>query len=305
MYGKDKAVGRLTVALAAILFGCESVGVQLCYLGGFDTITLYATRFAIALLFFAATVLIFKVPFFVEKEYRLRVVIIGLGYVGTTWFLFSALGRLPAALAILFFYVYPSLTALIARIFWHQKLGAIKICALLLSAAGLVMLYWSSAAGIELLGLLFALLGALCNAIKLNIAGEVLPKVNIFTYSFDVFAVMFLSIFIIVPLGGGINLDVEPMSWIYLLFLTVGVTFGAGLLINRGLKSVPAVDVSILCLLEPPVTALTAYLFFHYLLTPWQLAGGILLLIAVVLPQLQEYRLAKNELPVANDKGAA
>lgn len=305
MFGKGKTAGRLTVALAAILFGCESVSVQLCYLGGFDTITLYATRFTIALVFFGATVLLFKAPILVEKEYRLRVFVIGLGYVGTTWFLFSALGHLPAALAILFFYAYPSLTALIARFFFHKKLNMVKICALLLAAAGLIMLYWSSAAGIEMIGVIFALLAALCNAIKLNIAGEVLPKVNIFTYSFDVFAVMFLSVFVIVPLAGGINLQVEANSWVYLFFLVIGVTYGAGLLINRGLKLIPAVDASIICLLEPPVTALTAFLIFRDILTPWQLAGGILLLIAVLLPQIQEYRLTRSAITIVDDEGAA
>lgn len=296
-----RAAGYITVIAAAILFGCESVTVQLAYQGGWNIITLLSSRFFVSALLFLFAVRLFRAPLLVEPAYRLQVLALSGLTLGGTLSLYLALANLPAALAILFFYAYPSLTALVSRVCYRQPLTADKLLALLISAAGLVLLYWSSAAQVRPLGILFALCGALAQSFKLNMVERLLPRVNQYTYNFNVTALtaLYYALGALLGLGGGFSLSpVNTQGWLTWIFLALFVTTAASFLLNRGASVIGAVNSAIIMLLEPPTTAFTAYLFFRDLLSPPQLLGGALILAAVALPMVLSRRAA-GKAPVA------
>lgn len=283
---RSRAIGFFVACCGAILIGTEAVVAQLCYAGGFNIITILTVRYCIAVFIFLAAALVNKVPLIVPREYRKQVLILGLLSVGGIVCLYMSLARLPAALAILFFYAYPSFTAIISRVFFRNKLSKVVIASLLFSACGLVLLYWSSASGIVISGVIFSLLAALDNAIKLNVAEKILPKMNLITYNFDIAVIVAVSYIVSIPIIGGFSLSVQPSAWIYALFLSIVVTAAATYLLTKAIRMIGAVHVSIVYLLEPPTAAITAYFAFGDVLSGWQLLGGCFVLMAVALPQI-------------------
>ena len=292
-----KAVyGRLMALLAAILFGCESVAVQLCYADGFTVMGLIAVRYGLAALLFGITLIFTRSPFWVAKEYRRQILILGLLFIASNWLLFISLAYLSAPLAILFFYAYPSLTAVVARFIYKEHLGMVKIYALVISMLGLFMLYWSSAGEISVLGTVVALAAAFLNALKLNMAEKVMSHVNVYTFSFDMaFIMCTFSIPLCLICGQFPTAGIPISGWLYAAGLALFVSYGSMLLINSSLKFVNAVDVSIICLMEPPVTALTAFLVFRDILSGWQIIGACLVMLSVAVPQISQLKANKSE----------
>ena len=287
---RDKVMaGRLMALLAAILFGAESVVVQLCYADGFTVIGLIAVRYSMAALFFGATLFFTHSPLIVEKPYRRRVFFIGLLFIASNWLLFISLAYLSAPLAILFFYAYPSLTALVAKVVYHTRLGWVKVLALVISMVGIILLYWSSAEDISFFGAAMALAAALLNAIKLNMSADVLPQLNVNTFSFAMSAMMSIISVPVCLIFGQLSPGIPGLAWFYAFALALFVSYGSMLLINSALRYCSAVDVSIICLMEPPFTALTAFLVFGDKLAGWQIVGALLVMLSVAWPEFLQY----------------
>ena len=134
---------RGIVCLTALLFGTESVVIQLAYAGGWSVFPLLTGRYLIAsvVLFFVTKA--YRVPLLIQKGERLHTLLLVLLQLIVNICLLQALAYLPAALAILFFYAYPALTALVTRVFYHRPLTRTKTMALILSGVGLILLYWT------------------------------------------------------------------------------------------------------------------------------------------------------------------
>ncbi len=295
-----KAYGYLATFCGAIILGTEAILAQLCYDGGFSVITILAVRYAMATVIFLAVALIKKLDFTIPKAERRSVLILGLLTVFGITALFFAFALLPAALAILFLYAYPSLTALVAKLFFHQKLSKVSIIALIFSAVGLVMLYWTSAAALSIVGISLALLAALEQSIKLNLLEKHLPNLNLITYNFFIMLMATVVFFLVAPFTHDFSLAVEPKAWIYAVLLGVGVTVLSNFFMTSGVNIIGAVDAGIIFLAEPPTTALLAFIIFADQLSPGQMVGGMLILVAAALPPFCHILNTKKRLKSAN-----
>ncbi|MCR4963424.1 MAG: DMT family transporter [Firmicutes bacterium] len=289
-----KAYGYLMTFCCAVIMGTEAVLAQLCYAGGFSVITILAVRYVMAAAIFVAVARIKKLDFTIPKAERKIVLLLGMMTVFGITVLFLAFALLPAALAILFLYAYPSLTALVAKLFFHQKLNKISIIALAFSAIGLVMLYWTSAAGLSVLGVVLALLAALNQSFKLNILEKHLPNLNLIVYNSIIMLIAAAVFLAAAPFSKSFSLAVEPKAWLYAALLGVGVTVISNFFMTVGVNIIGAVEAGIIFLAEPPTTALLAFLLFGDQLTLGQMAGGILILLAAGLPSCYSLIMAKK-----------
>ena len=293
--------GIITAVGAALLFGTESVAVQLGYAGGFNLITLATFRFFLGVLVFLAVLIITKSLPMVERKFRSRVLLLAFLRLANSLLLYASLMFLPAALAILFFYSYPSFTAIFSRVIFKNPMSRITLYSLIVSAIGLALLYSSSLAGLSVLGVVFAILSAVFNALNMNLASTVFPYVNLYTYSFNV-NVLVLAGYVIVSLldiWGGFTLHgINPDGWLSAVYLGIFVSACASFLMSRGIKLINPVNTSLIMLLEPPCAALLALLFFNDVLTLPQMLGGIIILLAVALPLIKNRRGKSQEIAV-------
>lgn len=291
-YPKNKAFGYTISCTSAIIWGTEGVLAKLCYGSGFSVAGLLSMRYILAALTVLLMVRLFRAPLLPPKHLRPKMLAIALVTTLNTFCLYMALNYLPPTLAILFFYAYPAFTTLLCAATGRQPFRLPQVMALLLSAGGLLLLYWSSLGEIMIIGVLFALLAASGQAIKLTYSKSLLAEMDIWTFNFSLTVVAMLgyNIYAMLGFGGGYTLAAVPQGWLYLLILGAVITVCGNLFMFMGVDLIGAVNNAIVSLLEPPTTALLAFLVFGDLLMGWQVFGGVLILLAVALPPLAELR---------------
>ena len=289
--------GYLVLISSAIIWGAEGVLVKLCYDNGFSLLNLSITRYLLALPLFALLAVLYKAPFLPPRALLKPMLLLSVNVVAGVVFLYLALYLLPAALAILFFYAYPSFTSILYRLMGRGPVGPLRVAALVISAAGLVLLYCSSLAGLAPWGVACALLSAALQAGKLYQTAALLEQVKVWTLNFftALFTLISFSLFGLFygafGHGGVWAVDIiMPAGWIYALILGLVVTVFGNLFMNLGVGWLGAVDTSLVLLLEPPTTAVLAFIVFGDLLNTWQMTGGILILAAVALPAVANLR---------------
>ena len=302
----DKArKGYVVLVLSAIIWGTEAILVKLCYEGGFSVISLLSLRYAVSLPVF---VLILKregTPLAPPQELLGPLLKLSANVLAGVIMLYLALALLPATLAILFFYAYPSFTSLLHMLLKRGPLGAPRLAALIISALGLILLYWSSNAGLSFWGVACALASALLQAGKLFQTASLLPRIsaaalnlfNAFTTTLAV-SLVFVAQAAFSQQGFGIA-AISDSGWLFMLILGMFVTVFGNLFMTMGIHYVGAVDTSLVLLLEPLTTAALAFLIFGDLLSHWQMTGGLLILLAVALPAAANLGLST---PLKNKK---
>jgi drug/metabolite transporter (DMT)-like permease len=207
-----------------------------------------------------------------------------------------------AAVATVLAFSSPSMTAILSRIVYKEKIGWIKIISIGLSLLGMIFVsgaYDPATWQLNTAGILFGLLTGLFFAIY-NLEGKHASDTSIdswtaLLYSF-ISATFFLLLF---NLGNDLFshraafadmlwLGNSVKGWGILFFLGVAPTLGGFGLYTLSMRSIPATTANLIATLEPAFTAIWAYFFLSELLTGSQLWGGLLILAGVILLRVAE-----------------
>jgi drug/metabolite transporter (DMT)-like permease len=197
---------------------------------------------------------------------------------------FAALERLDASIAALLVYTFPALVAAGAVALGRERLDARRLVALALAGAGLALVVGGAGTGrLDGAGAALALTAALLYAGYILVSDGLAARVGP------------LPLTTLVCTGAGVSLAagsaalgdlrpgaVEPEGWLALGALAVVCTVGAIGAFFAGLRRVGPTTASILATGEPVVTVALAFAVFGETLAAVQLAGGALVLAAVV-----------------------
>jgi drug/metabolite transporter (DMT)-like permease len=200
----------------------------------------------------------------------------------------AALDYLSAATLSFLFYTYPAWVALIAAVRRTEKLTPMRLGALALSLAGIVVMVGSPwAAPMPLPGVLLALGSALLYAIYIPAIGRFQQGIEpaaASAYILSGAAITFLAIGAATGTLGNLMLPSAP-AWLAaggVALLSTAIAFIAFL---RALPVLGSVRTAIICTVEPFYTAVAAALLFDQPLTTSTIAGGAFIAAAVVLLQ--------------------
>jgi drug/metabolite transporter, DME family len=207
---------------------------------------------------------------------------------------FVAFGRISIALALLVFYLYPALVALVSVIWFGERLDAVRWAALGISFAGLVLVLAGADGGIgrvDLLGIGLAFLGGLAQVFYVLAARHGfahVPGPQAAALTMGGAAALYLVIAAATGALGGL---VAPAASVDALWpvLVAGV-IGAGIptvAYITGIRRLGPSRASILAMLEPVIGVLLAAWLLAERPTLVQLLGGALILAAAVLLQLR------------------
>jgi len=206
-----------------------------------------------------------------------------------------------AAVATVLAYSSAGFTAILALWLFKEKLGLPKIIAVILSLGGCILV--SNAYRLEMwklnpLAVSTGLLSGLFFAAYTLIGKETARRdINAWTsilYSFA-FASVFILIFNLFPALPGtpgsyreLLPDLSIQGWLILIILSfVPTLFGFGLY-NTSMNYLPASITNLLATLEPAMTAVEAYIFLDERMTILQIVGGLTILSAVLIVQLEK-----------------
>jgi drug/metabolite transporter (DMT)-like permease len=294
-----RSSGTMLCVGSAAAFGAMAVFGKLAYDEGATVGTLLAVRFGLAAVMFWGLVLaggaVRELRALAGRDVSLGLALGGCGYAIQAGCYFAALQRIDASLLSLLLYTFPAIVAVAAVVLGRERLESRRLVALGLASGGLALVVAGAGAGAldplgASLGLGAALVYSTYILVSEGIAGRVSPRLLSALVCTGAAVALTVATALLGDLRPG---DVTAAGWGWLACLAVVSTVGAISMFFAGLDRVGPTSASILSTVEPVVTVLLAFLVFGETLAAVQLAGGVLVIAAVlalavrVRPQLQ------------------
>ena len=284
------ATGTACVVASAVAFGAMAILARIAFASGVDTATLLALRFAIAAVVMLAVAVVRKIALPSGGTLAVVVLLGTVGYGGQAFSFFTALTLAPAGLVALLLYLHPALVALLAAVFLHERLTAVKLVALALALTGTVLTIAPALASSNgaprgtgvLIGIVFAMAAAIFYSLYIVVGAWIGRRVAAFQVSTVVIASA-AALFVAASLIRGPQWPQTSAGWLAVLAIALLSTVAAVTLYFAGLRRIGPTRASTLSTLEPLVTVTLAALVLGESIAPVQMAGGALILTAVVL----------------------
>ena len=287
--------GLLLAIGGVVFFSLRPIFIKLAYAYVTDPVTLLALR------------MVFSVPFFIAAALWVRsgaehrplagrelAGVVGLGilaYYGASFLDFLALQYIPAGLGRLLLFTYPTIVVLLSAVLLGKKVTAREVVALIVTYAGLMLVFAHSLDGEQRnfwLGAGLAFASSLCYALYLVAGAEVITRVG--SVRFTAYAMSAASAACIVQfllLRPFSALDLPAPVYGYAIAMAVLSTAVPVFMTSEALRRVGANTVAIIGALGPVTTIAFGWLGLEETMTPLQLAGSALVMIGVVVISLK------------------
>jgi drug/metabolite transporter (DMT)-like permease len=281
--------GALFCLASATAFGAMGVFGKLAYDEGATVGTLLTVRFvlAAALLWLAvlATGRMRDVRALPRRDAAIALALGAVGYSAQAGGYFAALERLDASLLALLIYTFPVIVTVTAVALGRERASVRTATGLVLASTGIVLVLAGAAGGaLDPLGTALGLGAAIVYSAYILISEGVAGRMGALALSTLVCTGAAVTLTLGALVGGGLDpsaVSAEGYGW--LAGIAVVSTVGAVGLFFAGLSRVGPTAASILSTLEPVVTVGLAFAVFGESLGAAQLAGGALVLGAVLL----------------------
>jgi drug/metabolite transporter (DMT)-like permease len=284
--------GAVLCLVSAAAFGTLGIFGRLAADAGASIATTLLVRFAIAAAIFA---LVLRVTGGWARMRQLprHVVLTGLGLGAAGYSLqsglyFAAIERLDVSLVSLLLYTYPAFVTVAALMLGRASPSLRTVAALAVASAGLVLVLLAAGTGtFDLAGALLALAASVTYTTYILISDRIIGAVDPFALAALVLTGATASFAVTGLATGSLDLALPAEAWLWLLLIATVSTVVAVSAFFAGLRRVGPSEAAILSTFEPVVTVALAFMVLSERLTPAQLAGGALVLAAVVMLQLR------------------
>ena len=278
---RSSALGAAYILASALCFGSMPIFARAAYAAGVDTQTLLLLRFSIAsaLMWIAFAARRARLP-----RGRGLAMLVGMGavgYAGQAFSYFTALTLASAGLVALLLYLYPALVTLLSRAVFGYPLSALQLAAVAIALVGSVLTIGRAGDGTPL-GICFGLLAAFIYAGYI-LTGSRLPRDVTPTASSTVVVTSAAAVYAAVGAARGVRWPQTATGWGAVLAIAVVCTVLAIAFFLAGLERVGPVRASIYSTVEPAFTLVLAAVLLGERVTALRVAGGALIVGAVVL----------------------
>lgn len=278
---RQRWLGIAAMLLSAIAFGWLGVFARLAYADGAEPITVLCLRFSIA-----AVVMFGILRVRGERLPRGRLLVGllllgGIGYVAQSLAYFVALTMASAGLVAVLLYLYPGLVTIISVVFFKERLTPRMVLALVLALAGSALAIGPIGGG-KPLGILFAISGAVIYAIYITAGSRITAQAGAIPSSTVIMSAAAV-VYIGIMLARGPVWPASIDGWLAIVGIALISTVLAIVMFFIGLERIGPTAGSTISALEPLVSVGAAVVVLHEPISLWQLGGGLLILIAVVL----------------------
>jgi drug/metabolite transporter (DMT)-like permease len=289
------AAGLALAVGGVVFFSLRPIFIKLAYAHVTDPITLLALR------------MVFSVPFFIAAALWVRsgtehrplaghelAVVCALGilsYYGASFLDFLALQHIPAGLGRLLLFTYPTIVVILSALLLRKGVTGREVAALVLTYAGLALVFAQSLEGEQKnfwLGAALAFASSVCYALYLVAGAEVIRRVG--SVRFTAYAMSAASVACILQfllLRPVAALELPAPVYGYAVAMAVLSTAVPVFMTSEALRRVGANTVAIIGALGPVTTIVFGWLGLEEIMTPLQLAGSALVLVGVVVISLR------------------
>jgi len=286
-------MGVALVIGSACCFGTLGIFGKLAYRLGLSTPQLLSYRFAAAALLLWLTNLALRQRLPGRRSLVGLIVMGGAGYVGQSGSYFSALHFIPASTNALLLYTYPVVVTLLAALLFGEKLGWMKLGAVVVAALGTLLVIDVQLHAAPLIGVVLGLGSAAFYTGYILYGSRLLPGLPPLSSTAVIMtsAAAVWSAFALATGQLGINWT-APRAGLLASFAVVGTAVPI-LTFILGLRLVGPSRAAILSTFEPASTVLLAVLVLGETGSPLQYVGGALILASVLLLEGPGWRASR------------
>jgi drug/metabolite transporter (DMT)-like permease len=217
------------------------------------------------------------------------------GYSLQSGLYFAAIGRLDVSLVSLILYTYPAFVTLAALALGRAEPSLRTAVALAMASFGLVLVLLAAGTGqFDLTGALLALGASITYTSYILVSDRVVGSVDPIALSTLVMAGATATFAVAGLTTGSLHFALGGEAWLWLALIALVSTVLPVSAFFAGLRRVGPSEAAILSTCEPPITVALAFAALSERLTAAQLAGGALVLAAVILLQLPARRRARS-----------
>lgn len=275
--------GILYTALSALLYGIAPVISARTYAMGSNALTLTFFRESMVLPLLLAVLLWRRVPLRVTPKQLAILAAVGLFFRGATTLMLNIAYRyIGVGAATTLHFMYPVFVALICRCLFRERLGRVRLIALVLACAGVALfLEVGQGDGSAALGMGFSIASGLTYACFMAAMDKT------FLRQLDPFLVIFYTAAAIAPGMLLVNIplrqivfDLPPQAMFDTFLVAVISSFFAVIFLQIGVRYLSATTAAVFSLLEPVSCAAAGAIWLGESFTVHKVLGSVVILAA-------------------------
>ncbi|MFC7098028.1 DMT family transporter [Halobaculum marinum] len=286
-------VGTLLVLSSAAAFGTLGVLGEVAFREGLTVPSALALRFAVGTAVVWAGLLVGRAvggdaapDLALPRRETLTAVALGaVGYAGVSYGFFVGVQRMSAGLAAVILYTYPLFVVALASAFLDESVGVRTVAAAGLSLAGVVLISWTGAAAFDTVGALATLGAAAMYAAYIVVSRATLETADERVLTAYVAPAAAVSLAVVALVTDAVTVPTTAAGWGAVVALGVLATAFAIFAFFAGLARVGAGRAGVLSTAEPTVAVALGAVVLSEPVTPTMVAGGVLVVVGVVLVQ--------------------
>ncbi|NLP44462.1 MAG: DMT family transporter [Peptococcaceae bacterium] len=278
-----RSQGFILVFLSALFYSTLGIFGKYIYNTGIEMSSVIILRF------FATVILLGTFLLISRKEPLLTlsrpVLFQGVFFVATAIFYFMAVKYLSAGLATVILFAHPALVAVLAVIFYREKIKATQVFGLMLALLGLFFiseLHIGDSMALSPLGLTLAILSAVVYGVYVLLGQKSVKTDGVWTITFTVALMGLVILALVFPRSIPALFSIT----LYQLLLGFAMAFFGTLLpvvlLLKGVQKLGASIGSLISIIEVPLALFLAYIVLGEVLTTRQIVGTILIVISTI-----------------------
>ena len=280
-----------TLLLIALMMGANHVAARIAFDHGVDVITAVTFRSAVTAVVLSVVLLVQRAPVRLARRHRRSLLAIGALVAVQSFCLYSAVARLPVALALFAFNTYPLWAALWARIVYRHQAEprVLRAMPIILVGLALALDVLGTASGLGSAGqwahigsgVAFALAAAATFGLALVLTQHETGDVDGRLRTATTMGLVALLALVAVAMQGGFQLPHDASGWSGLAALTV--LYGTAFTIMfTVLPRLGVVANAAIMNVEPIFALILAWVILDQSIAPSQVAGGLLVVATVI-----------------------
>lgn len=283
-----KTAGVLNGAIAAASYGTNPLFALPLYSAGVGVNSVLFYRYAFAVVIYGIWLKFFKkTSFAISLKEFFPLLFLALFFSLSSLTLFEAFKYIEAGIACTILFIYPVMVAVIMWLFFKEKLTGTVIFSILLTSAGIILLYKGKpgGAGLNIHGVCVVLLSALLYALYIVGVKNIKEIKHMKPDKLSFYVMLFGLLVYVYNLKFCTQLQIldSPMLWMYAVALALFPTIISLETITVAIKLIGSTTTAILGALEPLTAIFFGVVFFHEQLTIRICIGVALILCGVFL----------------------
>lgn len=278
--------GYALAALAAAAYGTNPAFAIPLYEQGINPNSVLFFRYLFGIPLIALVMAARGVPFRLSREEIGPTAILGILMAFSSLALFESYKYINSGIASTLLFVYPVMVAVMMIFFFHEKMRMSVVLCLVIMSVGLILLMKPQGEiTLSPFGCLLVMVSALTYALYIifvNVSKVIkaIPTSKLLFYVLACGSAVYLAM---IPLGNELTMPTKESGWLNLTALAVIPTLLSLTCTTKAIQLIGSTPTAILGALEPVSAVLLSVTVLGQSLTPRDIAGGILIIIATTI----------------------